>query len=146
MRTIKLVYDDFTNKVEVLRHASRGIVIKEDKILLSYMKKYDLYLLPGGGKEGLETLSDACERELHEETGYLVEAKELYLDIEEYFDNWCHINHYFICNLLEGKSQQNLTKEEKEAGLVPIFVNIDEALEIFSKYEDYKYNNIHKYG
>lgn len=146
MRTIKLVYDDFTNKVEVLRHASRGIVIKEDKILLSYMKKYDLYLLPGGGKEGLETLSDACERELHEETGYLVETKELYLDIEEYFDNWCHINHYFICNLLDGKSQQNLTKEEKEAGLVPIFVNINEALEIFSKYEDYKYNNIHKYG
>jgi ADP-ribose pyrophosphatase YjhB (NUDIX family) len=69
MSTIKLYYDDFQKQIYVLRHASRGIVIKDNKILLTYVKKKDIYMLPGGGKEGVETITETCIRELQEETG-----------------------------------------------------------------------------
>lgn len=146
MRTIKIVHEDYQNKVDILRHASRGIVIKEDKILLTYMKKYDVYLLPGGGKEGIETLRDACIRELAEETGLQVEPKVLYFDIEEYYTNWCHINHYFICEILKDNLPLKYTKEEKEAKTEPVWVTLAEALRIFSSYDSYKYTKVEKYG
>ena len=145
MRTIKIIHDDFKN-VEVLRHASRGIVIKDDKILLSYMKKYDLYLIPGGGKEEVETVKETCVRELLEETGTLVLADDFYLDIEEYFGNTLHINHYLVCKVEKENLPPKYTKEEKEAKLEPKWVDVSEALRIFESYSEYQYTCIQKYG
>ncbi len=146
MRTIKLYYDDFQKQIDVLRHASRGIVIKDNKILLTYVKTKDIYMLPGGGKEGVETITETCIRELQEETGTLVSVKDLYLDIEEYFERMCHINHYLICEVKEENLPLKLTKAEIKAKCEPRWVDLNEALRIFGSYPEYQYTNIEVYG
>ena len=49
-----------------------------------------------------ENYAECCERELLEETGMKVRATEEYLEIEELFEDWRHINHYFVCEFIEG--------------------------------------------
>lgn len=45
----------------------RLIVIKNDKILLSYVKSEDFYFYIGGKMEWGETIEEACKREMQEE-------------------------------------------------------------------------------
>lgn len=47
----------------------RLIIIKDDKILLSYVKSQDFYFYIGGKMEWGETVKDACVREVDEECG-----------------------------------------------------------------------------
>ena len=145
MRTFKITYEDFKGNVNILRHASRGVIINDNQILLSYQKKYDFYMLPGGGVENDETYFDACIREVLEETGYQITNPIHYFDIEEYFNEMRHINHYFICKL-KSKGNMCQTEKEKLAGLEPRWVNINDAMNIFSKYMDYKKTDVSKYG
>lgn len=145
MRTIKFMNPDYIGRYNVLRHASRGIVVEDNKILLSYASNEDLYMIPGGGCEGNESYSDNCKREVQEETGYECVIKDQYLTIEEYFNDWCHINHYFIATPIK-KTNPSLTEGEIEAGLYPKWVSIDEAIKIFSSYPSYKANDIARFG
>ncbi len=82
MKTIQLKNDDYLGYVANLRHACRGIVVKDGKVLLSYETKGNKYIIPGGGVEGDESYAECCERELFEETGMVVRAVDNYLDID----------------------------------------------------------------
>jgi 8-oxo-dGTP diphosphatase len=56
-----------------------AIVIKDEKILLVKRNKAphkDLWAIPGGSVELGETLQQAAEREIREETGLIIKAKE----------------------------------------------------------------------
>lgn len=53
MKKLKLINEDYQGHVDIMRHAGRGIVIKDGKILLSYVEKCDNYMLPGGGVGGI---------------------------------------------------------------------------------------------
>ena len=81
-----------------------------------------------------------------EETGYRTNALTGYLDIDELFDVWRHINHYYICELIEDTGVQHLTEAEKLAGYTNAWVPRQEALEKFGKYEDYHATDIAVYG
>ena len=76
---IKLVNDDFQGHVDILRHACRGILVQEGKVLLCCESDNDKYIIPGGGVEGSETYAECCEREMLEETGIQVRAVTGYL-------------------------------------------------------------------
>ena len=91
VRQLCLINDDYLGHVDVLRHASRGILVKDGNVLLSYETNHDKYLTPGGGTEGNETYSECCVREMLEETGMQVRATKAFLVIEELFDVWKHI-------------------------------------------------------
>ena len=82
MKKIQLVNEDYEGHVDVCRHACRGIVIKDGKILLSYESNEDKYIIPGGGVEEGETFAECCAREIKEETGMIVKPIEEYLEIE----------------------------------------------------------------
>ena len=69
-----------------------------------------------------------------EETGLIVKASYHYLDIEELFDVWKHINHYFVCEYIEDTGKQHLTEAEKKAGCTFVWVSLDKAIELFAKY------------
>lgn len=145
-KQMQLINDDYLGHVDVLRHACRGILLKDDKVLLSYESNNDKYIIPGGGVEENETYAECCERELLEETGMKVKAVKGFLDIEELFDVWRHVNHYYICKLIEDTGIQRLTEGEKQAGYTYIWMSLDKALDIFGKYEEYKETNIADYG
>jgi ADP-ribose pyrophosphatase YjhB (NUDIX family) len=146
MKKIQLINDDYWGHFERLRHACRGIVVSDGKVLLSYETKNNKYMIPGGGVEEGETYSECCERELLEETGMKVKAIEEYLEIEELFENWKHVNHYFICELIEDTGIQHLTDGEKEAGYVSRWIDLDEAIKDFGDYERFHNVDIADYG
>jgi maltose O-acetyltransferase len=58
MKKLKLINEDYQGHVDIMRHAGRGIVINDDKILLSYVEKCDNYMLPGGGSVVTKDLPD----------------------------------------------------------------------------------------
>ena len=146
VKQMLMINDDYLGHVETLRHACRGIVVRDGKVLLCHEPKSGLYIIPGGGVEGHEGYNECCEREMLEETGYKVKAIAGYLDIEELFDVWRHINHYFICEVIEDTGVQHLTEAEKLAEYTNAWVPLQEALEIFGKYEDYHDKDIAIYG
>lgn len=146
VKQMQLLNDDFVGRIDRLRHACRGILVQDGKILLCHEPGSGLYIIPGGGVEGHENYADCCEREMLEETGCKTRAVKEYLDIEELFDVWRHINHYYICELVEDTKVQHLTEAEKLAGYTNAWVPIGEALDIFGKYEDYHYKDIAVYG
>ena len=146
MRRIQLINDDYSGQADHLRHACRGILVNNGAILLSYESNNDKYIIPGGGIEDNETLKECCEREMLEETGMLVRATKNYLEIEELFDDWKHVSHYFVCELIEDTGHQHLTDGEKRAGYTPVWMPLTEATEIFGDYERFHASNIADYG
>lgn len=68
---------------------SAGVLVEHDGRILMVRSvrpgRYDFWVAPGGGVEGLESLEDAARREAHEETGLDV-APERLLYIEELAD------------------------------------------------------------
>ncbi len=145
-KEMQLINDDYSGHVVHLRHASRGILVCDGKVLLSYETVYGKYIIPGGGVEEGETYSECCERELLEETGIEVKAAEEYLEIEELFEDWRHINHYFVCEIKRDTGTVHLTEAEKDAGYKNVWLPIDEAIEIFGGYERFHKTNIADYG
>ena len=146
MKKIQIINDDYQGHVDICRHACRGIVIKEDKILLCYESNEDKYIIPGGGVEGDEMLADCCIREIMEETGIRVKPIDNYLEIEELFLNWQHVQHYFLCEYIEDTGIQHLTDEEIKCGDIPRWLQFEEAIELFGRYEEYHEKSIADYG
>ena len=146
MKKLQLINDDYLGHVDHLRHACRGIVIKDGEVLLSLESKNDKYMTPGGGLEDGETLAQCCEREVLEETGIEVKATEELIEIEELFDCWQHFSHFFVCEYIKDTGCQHLTEAEKSADYKGVWVPIDDALKIFGRYEDLHKTCIEDYG
>ena len=125
-------FDDPPKKT---RPASRGLVIKDGKVLLTYEEHTGVYMSPGGGREGEESFEDCCIRELKEESGYDVIPLEPFLIINEYCFDTCYEAHYFLCEIT-GEGKQSLTPTEIDHGVCPRWLTIDEAIEIFSHYDE----------
>ncbi len=87
------------------RISSRAIIIDNDQLLTMFRRKIkdgkteEYYVIPGGGKEGNETLEENVTRELKEEFG--VDIKILgYLGTKEPEGR---IEHYFHCAIINGE-------------------------------------------
>jgi len=127
------------------RIGCRGIIIENGKLLVSREEISDYWMLPGGGLENGETLSACCVREVWEETGYLVETTDEILIINEYYEEYKYVSHYFLCKVV-GRGEQKLTEPEKERGLVPKWIDIQDFLDIVSKHQEYAHTHEEKRG
>ncbi len=133
MEIIKQYSEHHAFPPEKIRPASRGLVIKDGKVLLSYETHTGVYMSPGGGREAGESFEDCCIRELREETGYIVKPVSPFIIIEEYCFETCYEAHYFLCEI-EGECESALTPTEIEHGITPVWIELDKAMEIFSAY------------
>ena len=145
MKIIEIYGENRLEYVKNKREACRGIVVSNGKMLLVYEGNIDQYMIPGGGVEKNETLEACCVRELAEETGFVVEPLEHYLNINEYYSDWLFVSHYFACKYV-NTTKISLTESEIEAGLELRWIPINEAVEIFSKYQSYAIENSQKRG
>lgn len=101
-------YEVPVNKLK-WRPSAYGIVIKNDKILLS--KQFgDKYDLPGGGIDLGEKLEDGVVREVKEETGIDVTNPKLLGFVESFFTDSHALNEsyhcylfYYACEYVGGK-------------------------------------------
>ncbi len=118
------------------RTGCRGIVVRDGQILLSHETVTGWYLLPGGGLEPGETPEACCVREIEEETGYVVRPLRQFLTLNEYYEEYRYVSHYFVCGIVR-RGEQRLTASEARRGLEPAWVPLAEAVELFSRHADY---------
>ena len=145
MTTLNIYGENRLANYTKTRIACRGVIIRDDKILLTYEVNTDQYFIPGGGLEEGETIEQCCIRELAEETGIVVQPTKQFLTINEYYSDWLFVSHYFVCKPI-GTTCTNLTDAERAHGLETRWVNIDQAIAIFAKHQDYATQNEMKRG
>lgn len=125
----------FKEPIRKSRTSCRGIVVNDGKVLLIHELNKDVYMSPGGGVEQGESLVECCRRELMEEAGLDVSVGEHLFEIYEYVFDELFIANYFLCEVT-GTGKQSLTPTEIDHGVTPEWVEIDEAIEIFSHYNE----------
>jgi ADP-ribose pyrophosphatase YjhB (NUDIX family) len=124
------IYNDPPERERV---GCRAIIIKDNKVLLSWEERKDVYMSPGGGVEESESLEECVVRELREEAGCEVNPLEHFLVINEYCFETCYVSNYFICEKT-GDCSQSLTDIEIEHGITPVWMELEKAIELFSDY------------
>lgn len=118
------------------RRAARGIVLRDEQILLLYTARYDDFSLPGGGVDEGEDLQTGLRRELEEETGAQnVQIISEFGRIEEERPyhrndfNALHMKSYiFHCDIDETLGSARMEHYETNNGMEALWVNIHEAL------------------
>ncbi len=89
------------------RHAARGIVLRDEQILLLFTERYNDFSFPGGGLDADEDVVTGLKRELEEETGAReIQVLQHYGYIEEYrpyrkleFDLMHMTSHFYLCEV-----------------------------------------------
>ncbi len=137
MKIIEIKGDNYTGKIDRIRTACRAIIIKDNKLLVSFEKNTDQYQIPGGGLERGESDIDCVKREVKEETGYIIDADECVLEIDEYYGHEKFVSKYFFGNII-SKGETNLTDGEKKNGMEPRWISLKEILSIFGQHEKYR--------
>ncbi len=127
------------------RVGCRGIIIQDGRMLISHEVNADYYLIPGGGLEAGETPEACCAREVREETGYLVRPTLHFLTLNEYYEEYRYVSHYFLCDVI-GKAEQHLTANEAERGLIPEWVSPEDMLALYARHEDFAATSEEKRG
>ena len=135
-RIVQIVGENYAGEWHQTRTACRGIVIRNGKLLLSYETATGQWMLPGGGLESGEEERDCCIREVAEETGYRIRPSECVLEIDEYYEDFKWVNRYFFGEVT-GQTAVRLTEREKEVGMEPRWLPLEEILRIFSGHASY---------
>ncbi len=102
-----------TPKVDV-----RGAVFEKDRILLVKEKSDGGWTLPGGWADTNETPSESVEREVYEESGFLVKTKKILAVFDRTKQGHTppfpfHVYKiFFLCNLIGGKKTNSMETED----------------------------------
>ncbi len=118
------------------RHAARGIVIKDEDILLLYTQRYHDYSLPGGGIDEGEDEVTGLIRELQEETGAQgirnVKAFARYDEYRPWYKSDADIihmiSHCYVCDIDDALGETSFESHEVSNGMTPIWMNIHVAI------------------
>jgi len=117
------------------REAIRGIIIKNNKLMMIKTNRGD-FKFPGGGIKGTENKTEALKREIEEESGYkvkdigsligvVVERRHDLFDRNAVFEM---ISYYYLCEVSETRSNQRLDPYEIAQEFKPVWVDINEAI------------------
>jgi ADP-ribose pyrophosphatase YjhB (NUDIX family) len=101
-----------TPKVDV-----RGVVFKDDAILLVRERQDGLWTIPGGWVDVGESPSEAVEKEVRQESGYIVRATRLLAVYDRnkhaHPPSAYHIYKlFFLCKLIGGEAATSIETEE----------------------------------
>lgn len=115
---------------------SRGIILKEDKVLVMFRikKGNGYYVFPGGHMRKGETPVDTAVREIEEETTIKVKNMELCFEFKNYVKkNKKHVDYYFVGEWKSGiptLSGEESRRADKDNYFQPMWVSIDEIPEL----------------
>ena len=136
MKTIEILGANRFETYTKTREGDRAIIVQDGKILLTHELNSGWWLIPGGGLEEGETPEDCVIREVEEETGYLVRPVRRFLFMNEYYEEYRYMGYFFVCEVT-GKGKMNLTNVEKQRGVQPEWIPLQDAIDLFSKHESY---------
>ena len=103
-----------------------------DRIALLFVSRHNYHKLPGGGIESGESVKEALEREITEETGCKAEIEESLGSIRELGDDFGikQISYCFIARVSECDKETSFTEKEKRQGFQLKWVTLDEAISL----------------
>jgi ADP-ribose pyrophosphatase YjhB (NUDIX family) len=118
------------------RKATRAIVLKGDKLLMLYTKRYHDYSLPGGGIDIGENNITGLIRELREETGAHTITNIREFGLYEEYRPWhkdsydiVHMQSYcYVCDIDDKLLAPTLEAHEIQNGMIPVWMNIHQAI------------------
>jgi len=119
-------------EVAPVRRMARGIVLRDDDMLLVRQGLTGMWSIPGGGVEENETPSQAVIRELHEETGLVIRRATQALVAWERYGDDVYETHVFLCDGSQGADCMP-TKEESYLEQTPEWRPISFAIGEFTK-------------
>ena len=137
MKTVDIFGKNQLPEVNKSRIACRGFIVKDGKILICHEIVDKQFFSPGGGIEKNETLEECCIREVCEETGVLVKVKDHIITVNEYYEDWKYVTHYFICEAF-GVAEIHRTKVEASRGLVPEWADIEFIRDLWSRHDEFE--------
>lgn len=103
-----------------IRTSAKAVVIQHGKLLAIKVNdgKEEWYILPGGGQDSEEVLSETVEREVREETGLEVRCEELLFVIEGVHGESFHrIDLVFLCDYLGETANAVLHHDTNQVGV-----------------------------
>jgi|LSQX01.1.fsa_nt_gb 8-oxo-dGTP pyrophosphatase MutT (NUDIX family) len=117
------------------REAVRAVILHDNDLLMVQSNKGD-YKFPGGGLHGDENHEEALKRELREETGYMIHSVKDKIGVvtERNWDKYQKdsifemISHYYLCEVSDRQTLQQLDDYEAELDLCPIWIGLDKAI------------------
>ena len=136
MKTVDILGSNRFENYTKTRDGSRAIIIHDGRILLTHELNSGWWLIPGGGIEEGETPEECVIREAEEETGLIVRPTEQFLTMHEYYEEYLYTGYFFVCEVT-GKGRMRLTDVEKERGVQPEWLPLQDAIELFSMHESY---------
>ena len=125
-----------TASKRVLRRATRGIIIRDDEILMLYTKRYHDYSLPGGGIDEGEDNIQGLIRELREETGAKnvrnIQEFGCYEEYRPWYKEDIDImqmqSFCYVCEIDQELDAPALEHHEIQNGMHPVWINIHDAI------------------
>jgi len=117
------------------RKAVNAVLFDIDgNIALSYVGKYDLHTLPGGGVEPSEGFHAALKREVCEETGCDCEITGELGQINENRSehDFTQERYYYLAQVVGEKSDLQLTDEELNENTTVVWYPLEQAIKIIS--------------
>lgn len=130
---IQNINNENTNIIR--REAVRAIILKGNKILMVHTNKGD-YKFPGGGVKKEENYEESLIREVREETGYIVNnvKEKMGVIIERKIDEYEKhsifemISNYYLCEISDKKTVQQLDDYEFKLDFQPVWIPLDKAI------------------
>ena len=102
-----------------IRNAAKALIIRDGKMLAIKISdgKEEWYIMPGGGQNVEELLPEAVCREVAEELGLQVEAKELAFVIEgAHGENFHRVDLVFLCEYIGTVENAVLQADTNQVG------------------------------
>ncbi len=127
---------EYGRKIEnKTREAVRAILIKDNKIGIMKVDKFDCYIFPGGGVDEGEDFEVALQREAQEEAGLKINVGEKLLTTSSGEYEFTHINYYYLCEIL-GETNTSLTELEIGLGIHFEWIDKEDLYEYYLNYQD----------
>lgn len=117
-----------------IRTSAKAVIIQNGRLLAIKLSdsKEEWYILPGGGQNGEEMLTQTVEREVKEETGIDVKCKDLLFVIEGVNGESFHrIDLVFLCDYLGKATNATLHKDTNQIGFDWLDLSVLNRLPLF---------------
>ncbi|AFS78293.1 NUDIX hydrolase domain-containing protein [Gottschalkia acidurici 9a] len=102
-----------------IRNSAKALIIKDGKMLASKINDNGevFYVMPGGGQDSEELLSDAVKRECAEEMGIMVEPKSLEFVVEGMYGEPFHrVDLVFLCDYIGEIKNAKILGDKNQVG------------------------------
>lgn len=109
-----------------IRNSAKALIIKDGKMLAIKIKDGDeeWYIMPGGGQDSEEALSDAVLREVAEELGIEVQVKDLVFVVEGVHSERFHrVDLVFLCEYIREIENAELQSDTNQEGFEWLDIN-----------------------